>query len=603
MVEELEASGLVGYGGAGFPTGRKWEAVLREPGPRYVVVNADEGEPGTIKDRYVLERRPHLLLEGTLIAMTVADAAEGFIYLREEYAHSRERLERAIAELRSAGLLNGRSLELVVGAGAYIAGEETAMLESMEGRRAMPRLRPPFPSEAGYLGRPTLIDNVETLAHVPAILRSGGASWSPVRLWSVTGAVARPGCYEAPLDVTARTLVDEYAGGATAEIGALVPGGAASGILPPEALDVPLTKEALGEWGAGPGSPPCRSSPPRIPSLRLLAETLRFFAEESCQKCTPCRIGTRALHHLVRGARRRQGRDDPGTDGGVARGDGADLDLRTRTGSAAAGAIGVSLVAGAVHAARGGGRSVSELVRFVLDGREVDAREGELLVHAAARNGVFIPTLCHDDKLDPYGGCRVCVVDVEGSPRPLPACATPVTRGMTVSTNSSVPQLRRTLLEMLLAEHLNESPGGRPNELVELAAELGAEAPLVLPDAKRKPYEDRNRLMGYDPDACILCARCVRYTQEVMQCSALSLEGRGPEARIVPTGTAPGSTPSASSAGAASPSARPARSTRSSSRAPRPVMSRGCARRRPPARSAASAARSTSTSTPRRTAS
>ena len=300
VVEELEASGLVGYGGAGFPTGRKWEAVLREPGPRYVVVNADEGEPGTIKDRYVLERRPHLLLEGTLIAMTVADAAEGFIYLREEYAHSRERLERAIAELRSAGLLNGRSLELVVGAGAYIAGEETAMLESMEGRRAMPRLRPPFPSEAGYLGRPTLIDNVETLAHVPAILRTGGASWSPVRLWSVTGAVARPGCYEAPLDVTARTLVDEYAGGATAEIGALVPGGAASGILPPEALDVPLTKEALGEWGAGPGSAALQVFPASYPVLRLLAETLRFFAEESCQKCTPCRIGTRALHHLVR---------------------------------------------------------------------------------------------------------------------------------------------------------------------------------------------------------------------------------------------------------------------------------------------------------------
>jgi predicted molibdopterin-dependent oxidoreductase YjgC len=178
---------------------------------------------------------------------------------------------------------------------------------------------------------------------------------------------------------------------------------------------------------------------------------------------------------------------------------------------------------------------VSELVRFMLDGREVDAREGELLVHAAARHGVFIPTLCHDDKLDPYGGCRVCVVEVEGSPRPLPACATRVTAGMEVSTNSSVPQLRRTLLEMLLAEHLNESPGGRPNELVDLAAELGAEAPLVLPDAKRKPYEDRNRLMGYDPDACILCNRCVRYTQEVMQCSALSLEGRGPEARVVPT--------------------------------------------------------------------
>ncbi|HEV8685977.1 MAG TPA: NAD(P)H-dependent oxidoreductase subunit E, partial [Gaiellaceae bacterium] len=167
VVEELKASGLAGYGGAGFPTGVKWEAVAREPAPRYVVVNADEGEPGTIKDRYVMERRPHLLLEATLIAMQFAEATEGFIYLREEYAAARNRLLQGIEELGAAGLLDGRSLELVVGAGAYICGEETAMLESMEGRRGMPRLKPPFPSTFGYLGRPTLINNVETLAHVP----------------------------------------------------------------------------------------------------------------------------------------------------------------------------------------------------------------------------------------------------------------------------------------------------------------------------------------------------------------------------------------------------------------------------------------------------
>jgi predicted molibdopterin-dependent oxidoreductase YjgC len=178
---------------------------------------------------------------------------------------------------------------------------------------------------------------------------------------------------------------------------------------------------------------------------------------------------------------------------------------------------------------------VASVVEFMLDGKTVTAPEGELLVHAAARHGVFIPTLCHDDKLDPYGGCRMCVVGVEGSPRPLPACATRVTEGLAVSTNSDVPDLRRTLTEMLLAEHLNPDPGGRPNELVDLAEEIGAEAPFILPDAKREPYEDRNKLMGYDPDACILCNRCVRYTQEVMQCSALSLEGRGPDARIVPT--------------------------------------------------------------------
>ena len=307
IVEELKLSGLAGYGGAGFPTGVKWEAVARESGPRSFVLNADEGEPGTIKDRYLMELRPHLVLEGTLIAMRFAEATDGFIYLREEYARARARLSRAIAEFRDAGLLDGTSLEIVVGAGAYICGEETAMLESMEGRRGMPRLKPPFPSQVGYLGRPTLINNVETLAHVPAILRLGGEAWARlgtrgakgVRLWSLSGVVGRPGCYEAPNGSTLRELVDEYAGGATDEIGAVVPGGAASGILPPAALDVPLTRDALREWGAGVGSAGVQVFPARYSPLRLLAETMRFFAEESCQKCTPCRIGNRGMHHLL----------------------------------------------------------------------------------------------------------------------------------------------------------------------------------------------------------------------------------------------------------------------------------------------------------------
>jgi formate dehydrogenase beta subunit len=299
IVEELKASGLTGCGGAGFPTGLKWEAVAKEPGPRYVVVNADEGEPGTIKDRYVMELRPHLMLEGTLIAMDFADATEGFIYLREEYATARDRLTQAIEEFRAAGLLDGRSLELVIGAGAYICGEETAMLESMEGRRGMPRLKPPFPSQVGYLGRPTLINNVETLAHIPAILRDGGEAWPRVRLWSVSGAVAEPGCYEAPLEVTPRQLIEGFAGGLTGAISAVVPGGAASGILPPDALDVPLSRDSLREWGAGPGSAGLQVFPESYAPIRLLAETMRFFAEESCQKCTPCRIGNRGMHHLL----------------------------------------------------------------------------------------------------------------------------------------------------------------------------------------------------------------------------------------------------------------------------------------------------------------
>jgi formate dehydrogenase beta subunit len=289
VVARLEASGLTGMGGAGFPTFRKWDAVRREPGPRVVIVNADEGEPGTIKDRYVMELRPQLLLEGLAAAMRFCETEEAYIYLREEYATSRGLLREAIAE-------RGLPVEIVVGAGSYVCGEETAMLESMEGRRGMPRLRPPFPAQFGYLGRPTLINNVETLANVALILRG---EWSPARLWSVSGAVREPGCYEAPLDVTTRQLIDDYAGGATGEIGSVVPGGAASGILPPAALDVPLTRDALREWGAGPGSAAVQVFPATYPVLRLLSETMRFFAEESCQKCTPCRIGNRALHHVV----------------------------------------------------------------------------------------------------------------------------------------------------------------------------------------------------------------------------------------------------------------------------------------------------------------
>jgi formate dehydrogenase len=289
VVARLEASGLTGMGGAGFPTWRKWDAVRNELSPRVVIVNADEGEPGTIKDRYVMELRPQLLLEGLAAAMRFCETEEAYIYLREEYATSRALLREAIAE-------RGLPVEIVVGAGSYVCGEETAMLESMEGRRGMPRLRPPFPAQFGYLGRPTLINNVETLANVALILRG---DWSPARLWSVSGAVREPGCYEAPLDVTTRQLIDDYAGGAIEKIGSVVPGGAASGILPPAALDVPLTRDALREWGAGPGSAAVQVFPASYPVLRLLAETMRFFAEESCQKCTPCRIGNRALHHVV----------------------------------------------------------------------------------------------------------------------------------------------------------------------------------------------------------------------------------------------------------------------------------------------------------------
>lgn len=290
LIERLRESGLTGMGGAGFPAWRKWKAVRAEPAPRVVIVNADEGEPGTFKDRYLMELRPQLVLEGVELAMRFCETDRAYVYLREEYATARARLQEAIAE-------RGLAIEIVVGAGSYVCGEESAMLESMEGRRGMPRLRPPYPAQHGYLGLPTLISNVETFAQIARIAQGG---WSPSRLWSVSGVVARPGCYDAPLDVTSRDLI-ELAGGATDEIGAIVPGGTASGILPPAALDVPLTREGLAEWGCGPGSAGFQVFPASFPVQRLLAETMRFFAEESCQKCTPCRIGNRALHHLFDG--------------------------------------------------------------------------------------------------------------------------------------------------------------------------------------------------------------------------------------------------------------------------------------------------------------
>ena len=307
IVEELKASGLTGYGGAGFPTGVKWEAVSREPGPRFVVVNADEGEPGTIKDRYVMELRPHLFLEGVLVAMTFAEATEGLIYLREEYATARNRLLQGIDELRAAGLLEGllarardrrRRLHRRRGDGDA----------RVDGRPARDATAPPSVSRAGRLPRPPDAHQQRRDARAPpgdppkrrasggpgsgrAARRARGSGRSRARSASQAATRRRTAS-------TTRELVEEHAGGFADEVGAVVPGGAASGILPPSAIDAPLTRDGLREYGAGVGSAAVQVFPARYSPLRLLAETMRFFAEESCQKCTPCRIGNRALHHL-----------------------------------------------------------------------------------------------------------------------------------------------------------------------------------------------------------------------------------------------------------------------------------------------------------------
>ncbi|HEV8360072.1 MAG TPA: NADH-ubiquinone oxidoreductase-F iron-sulfur binding region domain-containing protein [Candidatus Thermoplasmatota archaeon] len=319
--QELKASGLRGMGGAGFPAGSKWEFVQRAKGaPKYVVLNADEGEPGTFKDRWLLETRPHAVLDGMLLAMAGVGAERGVIYLREEYGAAGAALRSAMAEIQEAGLVgkpwpNGvtPALQLVVGAGSYVCGEETAMLESIEGKRGEPRLKPPYPAQVGLWGKPTLIHNVETLAWVPRILAQGSAWWraqgregSPGRkLLSVSGHVNEPGVVDVPLGVTFRELFEEHAGGFPrgAPPKAFVPGGLASGLLPWSKADVRVDFDALAKEGSMLGSGGVVAIPPGTCLVELAENGLAFFAHESCGKCTPCRAGTEKLLHTCRALR------------------------------------------------------------------------------------------------------------------------------------------------------------------------------------------------------------------------------------------------------------------------------------------------------------
>jgi formate dehydrogenase len=303
MLARVEASGLRGLGGAGFPAARKWKLVLANPGPRHLVVNADEGEPGTFKDRHCLETEPHRVLEGMLLAAHAIEAEACWIYLRDEYPHLRRTLEREIAALAHEGLAR-MPIHLRRGAGAYICGEETALLESLEGRRGYPRHKPPYPGEAGLFGRPTLIHNVETLWFLPEILGSAeGASAyaaqgrrgrSGLRFFSVSGRVRNPGEKLAPAGITARELIEEFCGGMLPghRLAAYLPGGASGGILPAALADLPLDFGTLEPLGCFVGSGAVVVLSDQDDLAEAARNLVRFFRDESCGQCTPCRVGT-----------------------------------------------------------------------------------------------------------------------------------------------------------------------------------------------------------------------------------------------------------------------------------------------------------------------
>jgi formate dehydrogenase beta subunit len=305
LLKSLEAASLRGLGGAGFPTGRKWRAVLGEPGPRLMAVNGDEGEPGTFKDRYYLEHDPHRFLEGTLIGAHVVEAADVYIYIRDEYPASREILAREIAKLPPGGPV----LHLRRGAGAYICGEESSLLESIEGKRGYPRHKPPYPFQVGLFGLPTLINNIETLWWVRDIVEKGADWWNShgrngrqgLRSYSVSGRVKNPGMKLAPSGVTVRELIDEFCGGMAEghKFHAYLPGGASGGILPASMDNIPLDFGTLEKYGCFIGSAAVIILSDQDDVKAAALNLMRFFEDESCGQCTPCRVGTQKAALLM----------------------------------------------------------------------------------------------------------------------------------------------------------------------------------------------------------------------------------------------------------------------------------------------------------------
>ncbi len=309
LIKRVDDAGLRGLGGAGFPTGRKWKLVRQEKGPRLMCVNGDEGEVGTFKDRHYLDIDPHRFLEGMLVAAWVVEAADVYIYLRDEYPELRQMLLAEIPKIEAAGLVQATRIHLRRGAGAYICGEESAMIESIEGKRGLPRHRPPYVAQVGLFGRPTLVQNVETLWWVRDIAEKGAAWFAGhgrrerkgLRSFSVSGRVKKPGVVLAPAGVTARELVEEFCGGMLDghAFKGYLPGGASGGILPASMADLPLDFGTLEPYGCFVGSHAVVILSDKDNMKDVALNLMRFFEDESCGQCTPCRVGTEKAVKLM----------------------------------------------------------------------------------------------------------------------------------------------------------------------------------------------------------------------------------------------------------------------------------------------------------------
>ncbi|GAB4534663.1 MAG: NADH-quinone oxidoreductase subunit NuoF [Thermodesulfovibrionia bacterium] len=328
IVEEVKRSGLRGRGGAGFPTGMKWGFAQADPKfPKYLICNADEGEPGTFKDRPILERNPHLLIEGMVISAYALRAEYGYIYLRAEYPMAKVILERAIAQAYERNYLGdnilgkGIRFHLMVhqGAGAYICGEETALIDSLEGKRGQPRNKPPFPVNVGAWRMPTIVNNVETLANIPYIIEIGAEAYSRIgnpecpgpKLYCVSGHVKRPGVYELPMGTSLREIIYTYAGGmrGNKRLKAVIPGGVSTPILPADMIDCNMDFVSMPKVGSMLGSAAVIVMDETVCMVRVMWRIMRFFDHESCGKCTPCREGTEWLRKILQRIEDGRGRE------------------------------------------------------------------------------------------------------------------------------------------------------------------------------------------------------------------------------------------------------------------------------------------------------
>ncbi len=581
VIREVTEAKLMGRGGAAFPTGRKWDAVARNPvQPHYLVCNADESEPGTFKDRIVIENDPFALIEALTIAGYAIGCEHAYIYVRGEYPLAWQRLTNAIEQARTHDLLGDDVLgtglrfhiELRKGAGAYICGEETALFNSIEGFRGEPRNKPPFPVDVGLFGKPTVVNNVESLINVLDIVLGGGEAFARIgteqstgtRLLCLSGCVERPGLYEAPFGITLREVIDKAGGVAGGrELKAVLLGGAAGGFVGPDKLDVELSFEGTRAAGATLGSGVVMLFDDRVDLVPVLLRIAAFFRDESCGQCVPCRVGTvrqqEALLRLASGPAAGQRRGRAGADRRDRPGDARRVDLRPRPDGRERGRVGDP---GARGVRSAGGRmsavpvTLRKIVELEIDGEKTRVFEGSTILDACRSRDLEIPTLCYGESLTPVNACRVCMVELEGSRVLVPSCARKAEDGMVVRTASErVRHSRKMVLEFLGSSvDLSTTP-----DVGRWSAEYGARPERYGPPAPpaaagvrdsaraghhhagdgqtaatvAQPVKVDNENYVRDYAKCILCYKCVEACGTDWQNTfAIAVAGRGFDARI-----------------------------------------------------------------------